>query len=186
MGDRFECTIYRIVQFDPLDVRLCGCDRPWYVDTCSFVNLAAAPWILSLGLHCAGFAFAHDLYRLRPLMRTSERGDSEDDVARHELGSAELLFVDIQKVAMASAHGNGVSSATGRAHTPGLASVAQRWLQKTLDKGEQCSDWDARPLSEQQLHYAACDAAVLVDIAGAMGLSSACQHSQTAQLGTRT
>jgi hypothetical protein len=117
-------------------------------------------------------------------MRTSKRGDSEDDVARKEVASAELPFVDIQKVAMAQANENGASSTAGRAHTPGLASVTQHWLQKMLDKGEQCSDWDARPLSEQQLHYAACDAAVLVDIAGAMGLSSSCQHSQTAQSGT--
>ena len=53
---------------------------------------------------------------------------------------------------------------------PGLSAVAEHWLGKALDKEQQCSDWDSRPLSERQLRYAACDAAVLVDIATVMAL----------------
>ena len=79
---------------------------------------------------------------------------------------------------MAHANEHAINSTIGRSRMPGLAAVTEHWLQKTLDKGEQCSDWDARPLSERQLHYAACDAAVLIDIAEAMALSSACPHSQ--------
>jgi ribonuclease D len=39
-----------------------------------------------------------------------------------------------------------------------------------LDKEQQCSDWDARPLSKRQLRYAAIDAVALVEIAEAMAL----------------
>lgn len=148
------CNLIRWM-FDCADVTVLGTWMPGH-----FANYTTPALMLNVEFQCSGFAFSHDLERLLPLTRS----DTEEVVA-------ELPFVDIQKVAMA--HENGVCSATGRAHTPGLASVAQQWLQKTLDKGEQCSDWDARPLTEQQLQYAACDAAVLIDIAEAMGLSSA-------------
>ena len=37
------------------------------------------------------------------------------------------------------------------------------WLRGAqLDKAEQCSDWDARPLRDAQVAYAALDAAVLL------------------------
>ena len=54
---------------------------------------------------------------------------------------------------------------------PGLGLVCATFLRKRLDKAEQCSDWDCRPLSDSQIAYAAADAAVLVDIADAMGIS---------------
>ena len=60
-------------------------------------------------------------------------------------------------------------SGSGR-QQPGLKFVAERWLGKTMDKSMQCSDWDARPLSRAQLCYAATDAAVLLDLAAAMGI----------------
>ena len=41
---------------------------------------------------------------------------------------------------------------------PGLAAAAKAYLGKALDKSQQCSDWDARPLSEAQRAYAALDA----------------------------
>ena len=34
---------------------------------------------------------------------------------------------------------------------PGLGKVTQRFLERSLDKNEQCSDWDERPLTENQL-----------------------------------
>merc|ERR1711865_864462 len=103
-----------------------------------------------------GFAFAHDIARLAPL--------AADD------GSADgtLPYVDIQKVAMTRA---GSNMAASRGRTPGLANVTACWLRVALDKEQQCSDWDARPLSQRQMQYAASDAAVLVEIAEAMALA---------------
>ena len=55
---------------------------------------------------------------------------------------------------------------------PGLSKVAERWLGRTVNKAEQCSDWDARPLSPAQLAYAAMDSAVLVEIHESMARAS--------------
>src|SRR6185503_14731837 len=40
----------------------------------------------------------------------------------------------------------------------GLADVVQFFLQRTLDKSEQVSDWGANELSQSQIEYAARDA----------------------------
>ena len=45
---------------------------------------------------------------------------------------------------------------------PGLAAAAKAYLGKALDKSQQCSDWDARPLSEAQRAYAALDAVAVL------------------------
>jgi uncharacterized membrane protein YgcG len=63
----------------------------------------------------------------------------------------------------------GVGGATGQ--LPGLGKVAEAWLGRAVDKAEQTSDWDRRPLSKDQLHYAAADAAVLVQIAHSLLLA---------------
>jgi len=44
----------------------------------------------------------------------------------------------------------------------GLAAVAERELGVALDKSEQTSNWARRPLSEEQLRYAAADAEILL------------------------
>ena len=46
----------------------------------------------------------------------------------------------------------------------GLAMVCERELGASLDKGEQTSDWARRPLSPQQLDYAALDAEILLPL----------------------
>lgn len=53
-----------------------------------------------------------------------------------------------------------------------LASVVADTLGFALDKRCQRSNWDARPLSQQQLFYAALDAEVLLDIAFRRGIIS--------------
>lgn len=40
----------------------------------------------------------------------------------------------------------------------GLSKLCEEYFNKPLCKYEQCSDWEARPLRESQLHYAALDA----------------------------
>lgn len=45
---------------------------------------------------------------------------------------------------------------------PSLRSLCEALLDKTLDKQQQRSDWSRRPLSEEQVQYAALDAFVLV------------------------
>ena len=44
----------------------------------------------------------------------------------------------------------------------GLSGIVEGQLGMRLDKGLQCSSWGLRPLSPEQLHYAALDAAVLL------------------------
>ena len=74
--------------------------------------------------------------------------------------------------AMMAGSGSGGGGDKRRWNTPGLGLVCATFLKKRLDKTEQCSDWDQRPLSESQVAYAAADAAVLVEIAAAMGLAA--------------
>ena len=45
-------------------------------------------------------------------------------------------------------------------HTASLARVTEFLIGKTIDKHQQVSDWAVRPLSEEQIEYAALDAAV--------------------------
>eukprot|EP01052_Picozoa_sp_SAG31_P023842 SAG31_NODE_1990_length_6714_cov_43.804384_4_plen_1151_part_00 len=47
----------------------------------------------------------------------------------------------------------------------GLSRLTEEVLGKSLDKAEQCSNWEIRPLTASQLRYAALDSWVLVQIA---------------------
>lgn len=60
-------------------------------------------------------------------------------------------------------HGRGASGG----HS--LAAVVQRELGRDLDKTEQTSRWDRRPLTPDQEAYAALDVEVLVDLVGPLG-----------------
>ena len=46
--------------------------------------------------------------------------------------------------------------------TLGLKACVAKYSQTPLSKDEQCSDWGRRPLSQNQLHYAGLDAAILL------------------------
>ena len=54
-------------------------------------------------------------------------------------------------------------------HLKGLSDTVKDLLGGlTLNKSEQCSDWNRRPLSRSQILYAALDAAILVELAHVM------------------
>jgi len=63
----------------------------------------------------------------------------------------------------------------GRAAVGGhsLSAVCVRELGRALDKSEQVSDWTRRPLTGDQLTYAALDAEVLLELAPRLGLNPA-------------
>jgi len=51
---------------------------------------------------------------------------------------------------------------------PGLRGLVSKVLGKRLDKSQQCSNWAARPLSDDQLSYAALDAYCLIQLWGVL------------------
>lgn len=52
--------------------------------------------------------------------------------------------------------------------SPSLVSLAERLLGLRLEKGDQLTDWTRRPLSDEQLQYAAHDVAHLADLVNAI------------------
>lgn len=75
------------------------------------------------------------------------------------LGCFDLMlnFIDVQECAR---HCNWVRADS----SVSLSNVCQAVLGKALDKREQMSDWERRPLSIEQMRYAALDAHALVSI----------------------
>ena len=92
-----------------------------------------------------GWSFSQDLVRLKAFLG-------------HDLRFSNLM--DLQGpalIACREVHKHG---------TPSLATCCRVVIAQSLDKTEQCSDWDRRPLSEAQLRYAALDAHVLTTLSG--------------------
>lgn len=76
---------------------------------------------------------------------------------RHHLGVEVGGVYDTYLASILIAAGEG-----DRRH--GLADVVQFFLQRTLDKTEQVSDWSANELSQSQVEYAARDAAIMPEV----------------------
>jgi len=141
----------------PSVVQIAIHEHAWVIDTATPTAETRAffQWLFqSDSASFLGFAFAPDADKLAELMK-----DGQNDA------TVQIEVIDLQKLAMQHMRSKG--------HTPGLKSVAATWLGVHLDKTEQCSDWDRRPLSESQMRYAASDASVLLEIAAAMGLVAA-------------
>eukprot|EP00441_Pelagodinium_beii_P034841 CAMPEP_0197643014 /NCGR_PEP_ID=MMETSP1338-20131121/16492_1 /TAXON_ID=43686 ORGANISM="Pelagodinium beii, Strain RCC1491" /NCGR_SAMPLE_ID=MMETSP1338 /ASSEMBLY_ACC=CAM_ASM_000754 /LENGTH=692 /DNA_ID=CAMNT_0043216223 /DNA_START=180 /DNA_END=2258 /DNA_ORIENTATION=+ len=147
-------TEWGVCSKTPSVVQLAIPQQAWVIDTATPSGRARAffRWLFKRD-HASflGFAFSADAAKLSELMK-----DDESDAIE------EFDVLDLQKLAMQHINDKG--------RTPGLKAVAGMWLGVNLDKTEQCSDWDRRPLSESQMRYAAADATVLLDIASAMGL----------------
>lgn len=76
---------------------------------------------------------------------------------RHHLGVEVRGVYDTYLASVLVAAGDG-----DRRH--GLADVVQVFLQRTLDKTEQVSDWSANDLTQSQIEYAARDAAIMPEV----------------------
>ena len=98
--------------------------------------------------HLIGFSCREDMKRLRisPSVGVASHWFPQDDKS--------LFYKDLRSLIAE------VNPALGgtRAHQIGLSRACEVFLGKQLDKAEQCSDWLARPLSEQQREYASLDA----------------------------
>lgn len=81
------------------------------------------------------------------------------DVAAPDDGNAEKKDTKRKKKKQRRVGGGGNAK-----NSLALAGVAEMYLGKPLDKRARMSDWERRPLTRAQLHYAALDAYVLVRI----------------------
>jgi ribonuclease D len=99
--------------------------------------------------------FSVDLGLLRPLLETVplvlHGGQMDMQILRRVVGAAPKTVFDTQVAA----------ACVGLGWPCRLQELVNRLLQMQLDKGETLSDWSRRPLSQDQLRYAADDVWVL-------------------------
>lgn len=104
-----------------------------------------------------------DLAPLRDLLASSKQTKIAHNAkfdtkwVRHHLGVEVGGVYDTYLASVLVAAGEG-----DRRH--GLADVVQFFLQRTLDKTEQVSDWSASELTQSQVEYAARDAAIMPEV----------------------
>jgi len=136
----------------PSIVQLAVQETVWVVDTLS-ANLyepgKLQQCLKSLFSHtkviCVAWSFHNDKERLCGLLG-------------HDLEFATLLDLQCQACKHLGSAGN----------MPSLAHCCSALIGKKLDKRQQCSDWNERPLSVAQLEYAALDAHVLLELHNAL------------------
>src|SRR5437868_1596631 len=98
-----------------------------------------------------------DLLGSRKQIKIAHNAKFDTKWVRHHLGVEVGAVYDTYLASILIAAGEGE-----RRH--GLADVAQFFLQRTLDKTEQVSDWGANELSNSQIEYAARDAAIMNEV----------------------
>ena len=96
----------------------------------------------------------------------SERGSEADALTvalAAEGGAARMALaikvatIDVQQLAAEAGLGS-------RGEVPSLQATCAHWLHDTMCKEEQCSEWEARPLSGEQMRYAATDASACLRV----------------------
>jgi len=100
-----------------------------------------------------GYSFKSDVFALDMTLRSSEIGASVA-IIEPIIDIASLHSHLYQRLRCLGVHSCGEGG--------GLSAVVNANLGRPLEKSQQCSDWGARPLSAEQLRYAATDAACLV------------------------
>jgi hypothetical protein len=97
-----------------------------------------------------------------------EEGDSTEDTKLPKKTPRSLRSVPIRShvdaLLLARSAGDGQTSYKRL----GLSAVCRLTLGKAVDKSEQTSDWGSRPLTQDQIYYAAADVTCLVDIYNAI------------------
>jgi hypothetical protein len=120
------------------------------------------------GAAVVGFAFRGDAARLKAAFPGLGAGTGRRVVDCQDLAAARRQALCLRpSLAAGGGGGGGGAAAAGRAGL-GLAAVCAAALGARLDKREQCSDWDRRPLLPAQCAYAALDAAVLLALRSAL------------------
>ncbi|MBV9241204.1 MAG: hypothetical protein JO314_04265, partial [Acidobacteria bacterium] len=98
-----------------------------------------------------------DLLASKKQVKIAHNAKFDTKWARHYLGVEVGAVYDTYLASILIGAGEG-----DRRH--GLADVVQFFLQRTLDKTEQVSDWGANELSSSQIEYAARDAAIMNEV----------------------
>src|SRR4051812_36366094 len=98
-----------------------------------------------------------DLLGSKKQVKIAHNAKFDTKWTRHHLGVEVGSVYDTYLASILIAAGEGE-----RRH--GLADVVQFFLQRTLDKTEQVSDWGANELSHSQIEYAARDAAIMNEV----------------------
>ncbi|TYZ58102.1 hypothetical protein PybrP1_006694 [[Pythium] brassicae (nom. inval.)] len=164
--------------------RLVGLDVEWKPTTSRISNQTVAS-ILQIAtttrvfvidllmLHENEFLFEHFLPRLlsSPQLLKVGFGFDSDMKVLHQSFPERSAFLHVAPFLELSSL---VLKAFGASAGKSLSTAATRVLGKPLDKSMQLSDWDARPLSAAQMHYAALDAFCLVQILQA--IASVVEH----------
>jgi hypothetical protein len=120
-----------------------------------------------------GFDIKGDIKAIRSAI--SKHGQSYSACMRRLL-DIQLLHHNLKTSGKSTTRGKDVTdedtkSQTHRSKSNGLSDVALTYLGKPLDKRVRMSNWERRPLTAAQLHYAALDAHVLIQIYRAMQAS---------------
>ncbi|XP_063570661.1 exonuclease mut-7 homolog isoform X4 [Pongo abelii] len=103
-------------------------------------------------------------------------------VEKQILGGMDLLLVHRQQMRVANMPAPGVDRAR---ELRGLSLLVQQVLGTALDKTQQLSNWDRRPLCEEQLLYAAADAYCLLEVHQALCREPARFHLSEELAGSR-